>query len=244
MPSNDKPSPSGHAFGSEVTRVSLDRARTTAVHQELRAARPALDKNLLRVLDESALDTSDAGAASSLDLPPTLTGDRMRRRSDVSRFRASADSKTTSAVDPDAFELATVKPSVTGHNGASASGAAVRDSDSASSLREDGPVAQIHIRVADDAKSKSGDPEAAESSLSERAPSFLTGDDMTSPAPTVSAAQKAEYRRKSNLHFLALCWGVFGMGWNDGTTGPMLPRIQEHYHVRLARIDVLLQTQI
>ena len=244
MPSNDKPSPSGHAFGSEVTRVSLDRARTTAVHQELRAARPALDKNLLRVLDESALDTSDAGAASSLDLPPTLTGDRMRRRSDVSRFRASADSKTTSAVDPDAFELATVKPSVAGHNGASASGAAVRDSDSASSLREDGPVAQIHIRVAEDAKSKGGDPEVAESSLSERAPSFLTGDDMTSPAPTVSAAQKAEYRRKSNLHFLALCWGVFGMGWNDGTTGPMLPRIQEHYHVRLARIDVLLQTQI
>jgi hypothetical protein len=35
----------------------------------------------------------------------------------------------------------------------------------------------------------------------------------------------------ANLQYASLCWSLFLAGWNDGTTGPLLPRIQEVYHV-------------
>ena len=37
---------------------------------------------------------------------------------------------------------------------------------------------------------------------------------------------------KTNLHFGALCWCLFLAGWNDGTIGPLLPRVQGVYDVR------------
>lgn len=43
----------------------------------------------------------------------------------------------------------------------------------------------------------------------------------------------SEMRRKANIHFAALCFCLFLNGWNDGTTGTLLPRIQEVYHVRI-----------
>ncbi|OJT07475.1 Bypass of stop codon protein 6 [Trametes pubescens] len=83
--------------------------------------------------------------------------------------------------------------------------------------------------------SKGGDPEIAPSFPSSLAPSVLAEDDTSSTAPAISAAQKAVYRRKSLIHFVTLCCAVFCMGWNDGTTGPMLPRIQANYHVSPVR---------
>jgi hypothetical protein len=44
---------------------------------------------------------------------------------------------------------------------------------------------------------------------------------------TRTKKQKATER----THFAALCWCIFLAGWNDGTTGPLLPRIQQVYHV-------------
>ena len=38
---------------------------------------------------------------------------------------------------------------------------------------------------------------------------------------------------KAHVQFAALCWALFVAGWNDGTTGPLLPRIQSNYHVCL-----------
>lgn len=52
---------------------------------------------------------------------------------------------------------------------------------------------------------------------------------VTAPDPALEAV----YRRKSLVHFLALCGCMFVNGWNDATTGPMLPRIQEKYNVRI-----------
>lgn len=49
------------------------------------------------------------------------------------------------------------------------------------------------------------------------------------PPPTVSARA----RRKAHIQFVTLCWTLFTLGWNDGTTGPLLPRIQRVYHVGL-----------
>lgn len=47
--------------------------------------------------------------------------------------------------------------------------------------------------------------------------------------PTLTSAQKAAQRRWGRIHFAALCWSFFLAGWNDGSTGPLLPTIQ-HYH--------------
>jgi len=44
-----------------------------------------------------------------------------------------------------------------------------------------------------------------------------------------------EQKRSSIIHFVTLCWCVWLVGWNDGTTGPLLPRIQERYNVRISR---------
>lgn len=39
--------------------------------------------------------------------------------------------------------------------------------------------------------------------------------------------------RTAHAQFLALCWSLFLLGWNDGSTGPLLPRIQKSYDVKL-----------
>ena len=53
-----------------------------------------------------------------------------------------------------------------------------------------------------------------------------------------AAASEAEVdprllNRKLQIHFATMCSSLFLAGWNDGTTGPLLPRIQEVYHVGL-----------
>lgn len=50
-------------------------------------------------------------------------------------------------------------------------------------------------------------------------------------AQAVNAETSKKMRRTSRWQFFALCWCFFLNGWNDGTTGPLLPVIQEHYGV-------------
>ena len=38
-------------------------------------------------------------------------------------------------------------------------------------------------------------------------------------------------RWKPHVQFATLFFALYLAGWNDGTTGPLLPRIQEFYHV-------------
>ena len=38
-------------------------------------------------------------------------------------------------------------------------------------------------------------------------------------------------RRTRLVHFLTLCWCFILEGWSDGSTGPLLPRIQETFRV-------------
>ena len=56
-------------------------------------------------------------------------------------------------------------------------------------------------------------------------------DGASSSAPFVPPAERKRQRRKAMLCFTALCWSFFGQGWNDGSTGPLLPTIQRHYGV-------------
>ena len=37
--------------------------------------------------------------------------------------------------------------------------------------------------------------------------------------------------RVAQAQFLALCWALFVVGWTDGSTGPLLPKIQTFYDV-------------
>jgi hypothetical protein len=47
----------------------------------------------------------------------------------------------------------------------------------------------------------------------------------------------------ARAQFLALCWALFMIGWTDGSTGPLLPRIQNFYDVswRLPFFDFYFQ---
>ncbi|KAG8988461.1 hypothetical protein FRB90_002725 [Tulasnella sp. 427] len=42
-----------------------------------------------------------------------------------------------------------------------------------------------------------------------------------------------------NIYMVTLCWGALLCGWNDGTIGPLLPRIQDHYHVGYTAVSIL-----
>lgn len=40
-------------------------------------------------------------------------------------------------------------------------------------------------------------------------------------------------RSREYIQFVTLCWFIYLEGWNDGTNGPLLPRMQRVYGVRL-----------
>ena len=46
----------------------------------------------------------------------------------------------------------------------------------------------------------------------------------------------AKEERTSRIQFYSLCWSLFVIGWNDGSTGPLLPRIHEVYKVGFTTI--------
>ncbi|KAK0234023.1 MFS transporter [Armillaria fumosa] len=52
-------------------------------------------------------------------------------------------------------------------------------------------------------------------------------------------SRSQSYRRQANLQFAAVCWSFFLGGWNDGTTGPLIPVIQESYHINFATVSLL-----
>ncbi|KAI0754413.1 MFS general substrate transporter [Daedaleopsis nitida] len=41
------------------------------------------------------------------------------------------------------------------------------------------------------------------------------------------------------VQFFALCCSIYVAGWNDGTLGPLLPRLQEVYHVNYAVVSII-----
>ncbi|KAF8877278.1 major facilitator superfamily domain-containing protein [Infundibulicybe gibba] len=47
------------------------------------------------------------------------------------------------------------------------------------------------------------------------------------------------YLKNSRVQFASVCWCIFMAGWNDGSTGPLLPRIQKVYHVGFAIVSLL-----
>ena len=178
------------------------------------------DKSSLRAFgDSSALDLTDAHSGSSLELPHVLTSERIRRRSELSRSRP-LDSPP--AIEPESIEL----PIIHEHPQSSGSASVA----AAVSTGKKRAVADVSFRE-DVMLAKDDDVEIAPSFPSSLAPSIRIDEDTDSTAPAISAAQKAVYRRKNIIHFVTLCFAMFLNGWNDGTTGPLLPRIQLYYNV-------------
>ncbi|KAL4079401.1 MFS general substrate transporter [Scleroderma citrinum] len=71
-------------------------------------------------------------------------------------------------------------------------------------------------------------------------PAESSGDGCTSskasdPENQPSPAQ----RRRANIQLVALCWTTFVIGWNDGTTGPLLPRAQRVYGINFAIVSLI-----
>ncbi|THV06969.1 MFS general substrate transporter [Dendrothele bispora CBS 962.96] len=67
-------------------------------------------------------------------------------------------------------------------------------------------------------------------------PIGLNSSDVVSELPRLSFVNNVVQPTRSQLikkriHFAAFCWGHFMLGWNDGSAGPLLPRIQEVYQI-------------
>ncbi|KAK7438384.1 hypothetical protein VKT23_017996 [Stygiomarasmius scandens] len=59
------------------------------------------------------------------------------------------------------------------------------------------------------------------------------------PTPPVATPLSLEARRKSWLHFLACCMSMFSIGWVDGSSGPLIPVMQEHFSVNYTLVSLI-----
>ncbi|OSC97784.1 MFS general substrate transporter [Trametes coccinea BRFM310] len=64
------------------------------------------------------------------------------------------------------------------------------------------------------------------------------GSQSSHATQTTFPASTPTMRRKARLQFATLCWALFLAGWNDGTTGPLLPRIQAVYNIGFAVVSL------
>jgi hypothetical protein len=96
-------------------------------------------------------------------------------------------------------------------------------------IEEQDTASVLTKRDAVESESTAGDAEALTVSA---APSLSLADETSSAVPFASPLDRKRQRRKSLLCFFALCWCFFLAGWNDGSTGPLLPTIQRYYDVR------------
>jgi fucose permease len=66
---------------------------------------------------------------------------------------------------------------------------------------------------------------------------------MKQPTHTDAAndtvVQTKAQRLRAHIQFATLCWTLCLAGWNDGSTGPLLPRIQKVYNVNLAVVSLI-----
>ncbi|RDB30820.1 Bypass of stop codon protein 6 [Hypsizygus marmoreus] len=58
-------------------------------------------------------------------------------------------------------------------------------------------------------------------------------------ADAETPAQTKKQVVTARIQFATLCWTLFIAGWNDGSLGPLLPRIREVYHVGFAVVSLL-----
>lgn len=166
---------------------------------------------------DSALDCDEQSAASPHDLPPFLSAPstRIRRRSEIAFSRPHPKSASQG---PSFHDSIPIEPQV--H--ASQHAYELTDfhrppAEKLNFVKED---VEVGINNADKDQSGAATP---------RAPSLAYDQDEGAQP---SASQRARFRKYGRIHMVALAWCFYLNGWNDGTIGPLLPRIQEYYNVR------------
>ena len=94
-------------------------------------------------------------------------------------------------------------------------------------------------------KSLSFDPKLSSKSWEgvETGPAPRTQSHPVEAPATATPALTPASRRKARIQFAVLCWTLFLAGWNDGTTGPLLHRIQTVYHVRASLLAATRRRQ-
>jgi hypothetical protein len=63
-------------------------------------------------------------------------------------------------------------------------------------------------------------------------------DDSNVP-PSAVPERTSRHRTTERIHLLTLCWTMMLGGWNDASTGPLLPRIQKVYHLGFTVVSML-----
>ncbi|TFK84381.1 MFS general substrate transporter [Polyporus arcularius HHB13444] len=192
---------------ASTSETSLDDAFDEREDDEVMDVAPHVRTSSLRP------DVTGTGSVSSLKLPHAhlLTRERVHRRSELARH-LPLDSPP--AVEPEAIELPVIKEYEHPYGKDASSG--VRPTDISS--RDD----VVFSKQRDDV-------DIAPRFPSSLIPSVLIDEDTDLTVPAISAAQKAVQARKRMINFAVLCFAIFINGWNDGTTGPLLPRIQSYY---------------
>ncbi|KAF7350828.1 MFS domain-containing protein [Mycena sanguinolenta] len=74
--------------------------------------------------------------------------------------------------------------------------------------------------------------------LSEKVPSIVS-EGNGSPSPPISK----QHRTQERIQLITLCWTLFLAGWNDGTLGPLIPRIQRVYHIGYTVLSLIFVFQ-
>ncbi|KAG2343075.1 MFS general substrate transporter [Suillus weaverae] len=57
--------------------------------------------------------------------------------------------------------------------------------------------------------------------------------------PSVLSAKHKTQKTRENIQLLTLCWFIYLEGWNDGSNGPLLPRIQKVYGVGYVAVSLI-----
>lgn len=62
----------------------------------------------------------------------------------------------------------------------------------------------------------------------------------TIDTPSTAVPERtAKHRRTEYIHLSTLYWNLLLAGWNDASTGPLLPRIQKVYHIGFTVVSIL-----
>ena len=167
-------------------------------------------------------DPEDAAEDNAqYDLPSFLSAStvRVRRRSELAFARNGKDRQRE---DPaHTFELPALSP------------------DAVARSRQMPSQTQIEMLEEEDAY-KEG-PSAGPSSL---VPSLHYGPSREGsvsypPSTHVAIARTPAHRRIARWQFAAFCFSFFLEGWNDGSTGPLLPTIQAFYGLNYAVVSMV-----
>ena len=69
----------------------------------------------------------------------------------------------------------------------------------------------------------------------------VQGEDLerSSTKKTRAQTDSLKKRKRLEVQYGCLCLALFLAGWNDGTNGPLIPRIRDHYNVSFITISSL-----